>query len=171
VFSSSQASLHSGFSKCLVLKWVYTKSKLKSGTAIDFYAAVDTITQLKDQHQLLKSSPKINYNIFDHWEDFLVFTREVKKDDLFLIICSRRGQVSYQNSLEKLPHYLSKYFSENSFIMVYPKQIDHGIKMDDVQHFDGRLVETISDKVSSVGKVQDYLKKVFRNEKKQDTKG
>ena len=112
----------------------------------------------------MKSSPKINYHVFEHWEDFLIFTREVKRDDLFLIISSRKGHVSYQNTLEKLPYYLSNYFSDSSLIIVYPKQMDYGIRMGDVQHFDGTLAETISEKVSSIGKAGNFLKRIFKKD-------
>ena len=161
---SPKAELEPGFAH-----WFFRVCNIASegGMPVDFYATSNTIKELKDQQQLLKSSPKINFHLFTHWEDFLIFTREVKKDDLFLIISSRKGHASYQNSLEKLPHYLSSYFSENSLILLYPKQIDYGIRMDDVQHFDGKLVETISEKVSSIGKAGGYLKRIFkRNDRK-----
>jgi Kef-type K+ transport system membrane component KefB len=156
---SSKAELEPGFAH-----WFFRLCNIakEGGMPIDFYAAATTITELKDQLKLIKSSPKINYHIFDHWEDFLVFTREVKRDDLFIIISSRKAHVSYQNSLEKLPYYLSNYFSDSSLIIVYPKQIDYGIRMGDVQHFDGTLAETISEKVGSIGKAGNFLKKVFK---------
>jgi hypothetical protein len=34
--------------------------------------------------------------------------------------------------------------------------------MGDVQHFDGTLAETISEKVSSIGKAGNILKKIFK---------
>ncbi len=123
----------------------------EGGLVIEFYATSDTIIELKDQQQLIQNLPKINYHEFSNWEDFLIFSREIKKDDLFVMVSSRKGHISYQSSLEKLPYYLINYFSEISFILLYPRQIEHGIKMDDVQHFDGRLVEAISEKVISVG--------------------
>jgi Kef-type K+ transport system membrane component KefB len=154
-----KAELEPGFAH-----WFFRLSNIarEGGMPIEFYAAAATVTELKDQQKLMKSSPKINYHIFEHWEDFLVFTREVKKDDLFLIISSRKGHVSYQSVLEKLPYYLSNYFSEVSLIIVYPKQINYGIRMDDVQHVDGTLAETISEKVSSIGRAGNLLKKIFK---------
>lgn len=156
---SPKAELEPGFAH-----WFFRVCNIarEGGMPVEFYATTNTIKELKDQHQLIKSSPKINYHTFDHWEDFLVFTREVKKDDLFLIISSRKGHASYQALLEKLPYYLSNYFSDNSLILLYPKQIDYGIRMDDVQHFDGTLAETISEKVSSIGKAGRVLRKIFR---------
>ena len=149
VLVSSKAELEPGFAH-----WFFGVCNIarEGGMPIDFYATANTIKELKDQHQVLKTSPKINYHVFDHWEDFLIFTREVKRNDLFLIISSRKGHASYHATLEKLPYYLSNYFSENSLILLYPKQIDHGIRMDDIQHFDGALAETTGN----------LLRKVFK---------
>jgi Kef-type K+ transport system membrane component KefB len=149
VVVSSKAELEPGFAH-----WFFGVCNIarEGGMPVDFYATANTIKELKDQHQLLKTSPKINYHVFDHWEDFLIFTREVKRNDLFLIISSRKGHASYHATLEKLPYYLSNYFSENSLILLYPKQIDHGIRMDDIQHFDGALAETTGN----------LLRKVFK---------
>lgn len=149
VVVSSKAELEPGFAH-----WFFGVCNIarEGGMPVDFYATTNTIKELKDQHQLLKTSPKINYHVFDHWEDFLIFTREVKRNDLFLIISSRKGHASYHATLEKLPYYLSNYFSENSLILLYPKQIDHGIRMDDIQHFDGALAETTGN----------LLRKVFK---------
>ena len=156
---SSRAELEPGFSH-----WFFRICNIarEGGMPVEFYATASTIKELKDQQLLIKSSPKINYHGFDQWDDFLVFTREVKRDDLFLIISSRKGHPSYQTALEKLPYYLSNYFSENSLILLYPKQVDYGIKMDDVQHFDSTLAGTISEKVSSIGKAGNALKRIFK---------
>jgi hypothetical protein len=48
----------------------------------------------------------------------------VKSNDLLVIVSSRRGHSSYQHALEKLPYYLSNYFKEGSFMMVYPQQLE-----------------------------------------------
>jgi hypothetical protein len=156
---SSKAELEPGFAH-----WFFRICNIarEGGMPVEFYATDNTIKELKDQQQLVKGLPKINYHRFDNWEDFLIFTREVKKDDLFLIISSRKGHPSYNTALEKLPYYLSNYFSENSLILLYPKQIDYGIRMDDVQHFDSTLAETISEKVSSIGKAGNVLRRIFR---------
>ena len=95
--------------------------------------------------------------MFSQWDDFLIFSREVKSNDLLIIVSSRKGHVSYQSQLEKLPYYLSNYFVDNSFIMLYPQQVSRGIKMDDVQHNDGSLAEMVT-KVGSIGKGKKFWK-------------
>ena len=157
---SPKAELEPGYAHWFIKLCTIAK---EGGMIVEFYGTSETIIELKDQQHLNQNLPKIKYHEFGNWEDFLIFSREIKKDDLFVIVSSRKGHASYQHFLEKLPYHLTNYFSENSFILLYPRQIDYGIKMDDVQHFDGRLAETISEKVSSVSQVRNRLKDFFRN--------
>jgi Kef-type K+ transport system membrane component KefB len=140
----------------------------EAGMPIDFFASSETIKELQDQQKIQKKEGKMNFNEFSNWDDFLIFSREVRKNDLLIILSSRKGHVSYQSQLEKLPYYLSKYFKENSFIMLYPQQIERGIKMDDVQYVDSSLGETISEKVGSVGKAGGLFKRLFKRNKSSD---
>ena len=132
----------------------------EAGLGIEFFATKETNKELEDQQKVQKVEIKTTFHDFDQWDDFLIFSREVRKNDLLVIVSSRKGHVSYQASLEKLPYYLSNYFMANSFIMLYPQQVERGIKMDDVQYVDSTLAETISEKVASVGKVGGLWKRL-----------
>ncbi len=134
----------------------------EAGLALDFFATHETIKELQDQVAVQKTECKMAFNTFVNWDDFLIFSREVKKDDLFVIIASRKEHVSYQSGLEKMPYYLSAYFAASSFIMLYPQQVERGIKMDDVQFVDGSLAQTISGGVSQVGKAGKLWRRLLR---------
>lgn len=133
----------------------------EAGMPIEFFGSKETLVELKDLQKVQKAEGKMLFHEFSNWDDFLIFSRIVKKNDLLIILSSRKGHVSYQNQLEKLPYYLSNYFKENSFIMLYPQQIEKGIKMGDIQFVDSSLGETISEKVGSVGKAGGFLKRIF----------
>ena len=138
----------------------------ESGISIDFFASPETVKELMDQQKSQNAEAKMSFQEFSNWDDFLIFCREVKKNDLLVIVSSRREHVSYQPQLEKLPHYLSNYFTANSFLILYPKQVERGIKMDDVQHVDSSLAEAITGKVASVGKAKGLLKNLFDRKRK-----
>ncbi|WP_121355578.1 cation:proton antiporter [Flavisolibacter nicotianae] len=129
----------------------------ETAASIDFFASEETLQELRHQQQEQQAEAKFSYNAFNHWDDFLVFCREVKKNDLLVIVSSRKGHVSYQPESEKLPYYLSTYFTDNSFILLYPQQVERGMQMDDVQYIDGTLAEAISDKVTAVTKTKSLL--------------
>lgn len=137
----------------------------EAGMTIEFYASKDTLKELQVLQKAQKTEGKMAFHEFSDWEDFLIFSREVKKNDLLIIVSSRKGHISYQNELEKLPRYLSNYFTGNSFIMLYPQQVDKGIKMDDVQFFDSTLAESITE-ANVVNKAGNYLGRLFKRKKK-----
>jgi hypothetical protein len=46
----------------------------------------------------------------------------VNEDDLFVVVSARRASVSFNTDYEKLPAFLSQYFSDNNLIVLYPEQ-------------------------------------------------
>lgn len=63
----------------------------------------------------------VTFNIFDDWDDFLVLGSSINQDDIIMLVSARKGSISYQYALEKLPTKLGKYFVQNSKIIVYPQ--------------------------------------------------
>lgn len=105
---------------------------------------------------------KISFTEFSNWDDFLIFSRELKHNDLFIIVSSRKGHDSYVPQLNKLPYYSSNYFMEQSLIILYPKQLESGINMGDIEQADSHLIETISEQLGIIGKAGKYVKGLFK---------
>jgi hypothetical protein len=59
----------------------------------------------------------------EEWDDLLLLTGQVNYDHLFVVVSSRKGSISYQTSFERLPSQISKYFANNSLLIVYPDQL------------------------------------------------
>lgn len=129
VVVSPNAELEQGFSHWY--RKITTLAKT-AGIPIYFYAAKNTLAELENQTKGTENGPKIILNEFGNWEDFLIFSGELKPNDLFVIISSRKDHISYNAFLEKLPHYLSNYFKNNSFMILYPKQIEYAAESLDV---------------------------------------
>lgn len=70
----------------------------------------------------------VSFSELESWEDFLIITKAVKVHDSVIIISARKGTLSYNPLFEKLPYYLTKYFVDNNFVIVFPKQIQSGEK-------------------------------------------
>jgi hypothetical protein len=155
VIITQKAELEPGFGHWFAKLTTIAK---EAGLSIEFFATKETINELKDQERLAKTECKMTYHSFSNWDDFLIFSREIRKNDLMVIVSSRKGHVSYQPALEKLPYYLSEYFKDSSFIMLYPQQLETGIQMDDVQHFDNSLTNTVASKVASLSKARKFWK-------------
>ena len=59
----------------------------------------------------------------DDWNDLLLLTGHVNYDHLLVIVSARKGSISYQPSFEELPNQITRYFSDNSLMLVYPDQL------------------------------------------------
>ena len=132
--------------------------------SLHFFAENNTVGELKKLNVNSLSPVVATYNSFNNWEDFLILGRELKQNDFFVIVSSRKDQISYIPELEKLPYYLSRYFTNNSFIIIYPQQLIAQMKPEtEPEHF---LLEAIADKVQvvnkEVGKAGNFISKLFR---------
>ncbi len=65
---------------------------------------------------------QVKFSELASWEDFLMVTKAVRSSDSVIIIAARRRTLSYHPLFEKLPYYLTKYFTNNNFAIVFPKQ-------------------------------------------------
>ncbi|OJV19742.1 MAG: sodium:proton antiporter [Dyadobacter sp. 50-39] len=136
---------------------VITLAKVNS-MPIHFYASAQTIKITKSIIERKVSTVEVKFNVFNEWDDFLIFSRELKIDDLFIIVSARKNSVSYLSQLEKLPAYLSNYFHEQSLILIYPKQLESGINMSDIEQADSALIGTLSDKLGALSKAANYIR-------------
>jgi Kef-type K+ transport system membrane component KefB len=134
----------------------------EAGLSIVFYGHSITLKELENQYHRNRRPVKAMFNQFSNWDDFLILGREVKQNDLFVIISSRKGHVSYTSQLEKLPYFLTNYFKTSSFIILYPKQMDVGLNLEHIEQADSTLLETISEKMSVVNKAGNYLKRLLQ---------
>ncbi len=140
----------------LALLWferVQTISK-ETGLTLRMYANETTIKILTDTNANNPSPLAIDFNAFDNWDDFLIFSREVKQDDLFIIVSSRKGYLSYIPQIDKLPKYLLKYFVQNSYIILYPEQVEVSANT---------TFQPVEESKELLDKAGSYVKKTFTN--------
>jgi Kef-type K+ transport system membrane component KefB len=136
-----------------------TMSK-ETGLPLSIYAQEATLKLLRQANDDNPSPLSISFNVFDNWEDFLICTREVKQDDLFIIVSSRKGYLSYIPAIDRLPKYLVKYFAENSYIILYPEQneVDSDSKL------------PVEEGLELLDKAGNYVKKIFTSTEKTPSK-
>lgn len=63
------------------------------------------------------------------WDDFIMLAPEVGDDDLLVVIGARRTSISFSADLENIPSFLSRYFSRNNIMMIYPEQFGAQMEM------------------------------------------
>lgn len=132
-----------------------------SGVPLTYHAAGETLTELKKAQSNSTNGPKVSFNEFSNWDDFLIFSRELKPNDLFVVVSSRKGNPSYSDHLERLPNYLSSYFQYNSFIILYPEQLDQNPNMEDLLKSDSSVNWQIPDDNSQIARFGNKLKRLL----------
>lgn len=108
-----------GFPFWVVKMW---KMALNTGSKLIFYGAKETIGILQDVQK--NNHIEAEFRIFDDWNDFLIISRDMQSNDSLIIVMSRKNKASYQHIMKKIPGYLNKYFNTQSFILIYPMQLE-----------------------------------------------
>lgn len=114
----AKAEKEIGFPFWLVKVWNIARN---TGAKLVFYATFDTLEYIKKVHE--KHPIECEFKVFNRWNDFLILSREIQKNDNLFIVMSRKDKLSYQNNMENIPDYLNNYFRSNSFILVFPIQV------------------------------------------------
>jgi hypothetical protein len=84
------------------------------------YASQTTIDLIKKIAQ--KHPVSIEYKVFTDWDDFLILGRDLREDDNLYLVMSRKNHPSYTPAMTRIPHYLSSYFKNSSYVIIYPMQ-------------------------------------------------
>ncbi|MBO7318384.1 MAG: cation:proton antiporter, partial [Bacteroidales bacterium] len=92
------------------------------GCRICFYAYESTVPHIRALLNSRQQKVRQEYNIVSSWDDMLSLSNVVNDDDLFVVVSARRASVSFNTDYEKLPSFLSQYFSDNNLIVLYPEQ-------------------------------------------------
>ena len=79
-----------------------------------------TEKEITVQLKKMKLEAPVTYSLFEDWHDFLILGRDVRADDIFILISARRGCPSYNNVLPTIPAKLEKHFFDKSRIIIYP---------------------------------------------------
>jgi len=117
VIIPARAERETGFLLWLMKIWNIGQN---TGSKLVFYAPAETLYPLRERQK--KFPVDASFKEFSNWDDFLVLSKEVQQDDNMMVIMSRKNRLSYQENMHMIPVYLSRYFQESSFMLVYPVQ-------------------------------------------------
>jgi Kef-type K+ transport system membrane component KefB len=142
-----------GFPFWLVKMWNIARN---TGAKLVFYATPETLKYIQNIHK--KHPIECEFEVFTDYEDFLILSREIKKDDNLIIIMSRENKPSYHANMSKMPKYLNNYFVDNSYILIYP--IQEGVDRETVgMNFKNPSIIEPIEKLDEIGKT---LAKLFK---------
>ena len=117
IFIPENAEREPGFPFWLVKIWNIVAN---TGSKTVFYGTIRTLNLIKQVN--LKHPIDAGFEEFDSWEEFISLSDMARQDDNLIFIMSRKNRPSYNPAMEQIPASLNRYFTDNSFILVYPVQ-------------------------------------------------
>ncbi|MDB5263404.1 MAG: hypothetical protein JWQ14_2687 [Adhaeribacter sp.] len=107
--------------------WVNTILQLAKGAGASIRVLGDLHT-LQTLEAYVKNQDRytvaISYELFENWDNFTSLATQMTKNDLLTVVLGRPHTVSYRPEFNIIPRYLSRYFEEVSYVLLYPEQKD-----------------------------------------------
>lgn len=128
-----KAEYEAGFAK-----WVDHVCRMGNqlGCRVHFFAHPETLDRINALINKKFKGLRSEFSELADWDELLLLTAHVNFDHLLVIVSARKGSISYDTSFERLPAQLSKYFSNNSLLVIYPDQ--YGDPQDTISFSDPR---------------------------------
>lgn len=92
------------------------------GAKVVFFTNEETQTALQAFCRRKGKFLRASYREMEDWEDALMMAKQMKPDDMIVMINARPSTPSYNPLFEHVPDMLTKFFSDHSYMVVYPEQ-------------------------------------------------
>ena len=106
------------------VKWVTQICRMGTqlGCWVYFYGEEMTLGYIKGVISKKRFTTRTRFFTMDSWDDLLMLSNRINYDHLFVVVSARRGFISYDNSFDKLPMQISRYFNNSSVMILFPEQ-------------------------------------------------
>ncbi|HKL72496.1 MAG TPA: cation:proton antiporter, partial [Marinilabiliaceae bacterium] len=141
--------------------WFNKIAKLSQELSIPMLLYCNEATEkaIKALYKKAKITASLTINVFTDWEDFLILSRYIEEDDLFVLVSARKGATSYLGVLSNLPSKLEKHFVGNSRFLIYPEQYPDNIGGD---YYHDVSTEQLNKGIDAVRKIRKGIGSVFK---------
>jgi Kef-type K+ transport system membrane component KefB len=143
--------------------WVKKTAKLAKqvNAKLMVCSTPETYTSFQQELKNNRTFVETSYRPFEEVEDFLVLSREIKKDDLIVLVNARKGTLSYHSYMDTIPAKLIRHFEYNNFIIIYPEQkqadaMEGGMQTQDL------TLSPIQEQIDNLNKIGKAVKKIFK---------
>lgn len=112
-----KAELEPGFTH-----WIDQLVKVSDaiGRFIDFYTCRETISRIREYIE--RRHPRATLVMFHEVDDLFAVPSGLRRDHLVVFVTARRGSISYNLSLERLPEIIENDYPDNNLLIIYPEQ-------------------------------------------------
>ena len=104
--------------------WVVRVATLahNNSAMLEFRCAPETAPMIRGVMHNEKINVRYSFSDFTDWDDFSLLANEVLDDQLLIVVSARHTSLSFNNAMDGVPGFLSKYFGHNNLIIIYPEQ-------------------------------------------------
>ena len=92
------------------------------GAKVVFFTNEDTQRALQAFCRRKGKFLRASYREMEDWEDVLMLAKQMRPDDLIVMVNARPSTPSYNPLFEQVPDMLTRFFSTHSYLLVYPEQ-------------------------------------------------
>lgn len=143
--------------------WVTKTAKLAQELSIPIQLHSNELTEksVGEFYKKLKLSASITYRSFSDWDNFLSYEKNVREDDLFILVSTRKGAASYIPVLEDLPVRIERQFPSNNLIVIYPQQFNPTYG---TESYDDISAEPLNKGIETIQKLRKGIGNIFKKE-------
>jgi Kef-type K+ transport system membrane component KefB/nucleotide-binding universal stress UspA family protein len=153
------AELEFGFEKWL-RKVVRISAQTKA--KIQFIGSIQTLGSIEQYLSENKILLECDYQFSERWNDYRSIGEKLEINDLLIIVSARKGTLSYSPEHDDIPKILSRFFFQNSFIILYPEQKIQNYQPDSNLQFEQGNFSPFSQKVRNIGKFRKMVGNTFQ---------
>lgn len=93
------------------------------GARVVFYCTPDTQRALEALCSRKDKYLRATYYEMGDWEEVLMVAKDIREDDMLVLITARHATASYHPLFEQIPDMLTRFFTRNSWLVLYPEQL------------------------------------------------
>ncbi len=143
--------------------WISKLAKLAQELSIpmQFYCNENSKNAVKTYLAFSKTNANVAFTHFDDWDNFLAIGKNLRSDDLIVLVSARQGSASYMTVLEHLPSNFEKHFSAYSYVAVYPQQFT---RLHAPESYGDITAEPLTRSIETIQKIGKGIGNIFKKE-------
>ncbi|MDE6416568.1 MAG: cation:proton antiporter [Duncaniella sp.] len=105
-------------------RWVEAVGNIgrQLGCRVIFHCSPDAAPLIATVLRRARIELRTEFETMETYDDFVIQSREVLDDDLFIVVSARRSSLSFSSDMDSVPSFLQRYFSRHNIIILYPEQ-------------------------------------------------
>lgn len=129
------------------------------GARVVFYTNEDTQKVLQTLCRRKNKFLRAAYREMENWEDVLMLAKQMRSDDMIVLINARPSTPSYNPLFEQIPNMLTKFFASHNYVVIYPEQ-ETGAAVPDILTGDNTQASKTWSIISTIKKkIVDFFQK------------